>query len=96
MVYKNILIEVEYKDMEFKTPLAIHFNFGRQSPPIGTAYLERRPDGIYATIETRYNLTGFTPAVGFTHTKMDLSDAIIDTVGMCKARNVDERIKPIK
>lgn len=113
-IIKNVLVEMIDTHLSFTNPVAVLLDrrtpnkmfFAHPLESIGTATLEKRSDGIYATM--RLNLTGnavkgLFPNVGYVPRKQQISgndskliEGEIVTINISRFKNKDNNIPSIK
>lgn len=95
MKHKNILIEITDRYLLFDNPVKVFLNHNYHSL-IGTANLTKKEDGLYADFDLKIpkGIKGKHYFSIMYHISGELGK--IFSIGLCKHRNIDNRIKSIK
>lgn len=94
--YRNVLVEIQDKDLEIKLPLRVFFEHDVSKLAGECSNIQNCESGLYVDIETEHDLSGLSPSIGYKVLKdFDRKDGKIYAIGVCKKENVDPRIPPI-
>ena len=87
-VYKNVLIEIDDKDLKFKNPVKVFRNH-QSDKLIGLATLTNTDSGLYADIVLNESLqeSDYYPSIGFVRKRSKIIN-----LGICDNQNIDIRI----
>jgi len=89
--YKNVLIEIDDKDLSFENPVKVLRNH-QSDKLIGLATLTNTDSGLYADIVLNKELpkSDYFPSLGFI--RVDDKSGKIINLGICDGQNIDSRI----
>jgi hypothetical protein len=92
--YKNILIEIDDKDLKFENPVKVIYNH-QSEKNIGFAILTNKHSGLYADIILMDELPKIDhyPSLGFK--RIDGKNGSVVCLGISTNQNIDNRIPKI-